>query len=276
MTDRLEGKVAAITGAARGQGRSHALRLASEGADIIALDACVEIASTAYRASTEADLERTTKEIEALGRRVYTAKADVRNFDQLEDAIGKGVSELGRLDIVCANAGILSTGQSHELSEASWLEMIDINLNGVWRTTKAATPHLIAGRRGGSIIITASGAAMHGVQNISHYVAAKTGVVGLMRSISIELAPHQIRANAICPTNVNSDMIQNEALYKLYLPHIDNPTREHFGEAVSKTHPMGIPWLEVTDVSAVVSFLASDDSRYVTGMQFPIMAGRDC
>jgi (+)-trans-carveol dehydrogenase len=272
----LTGKVAVITGAARGQGRSHALRLAAEGADIIALDVCEDNHTTRYAGGTEADLAETAAEIEKLDRRVVTAKADVRDYEQLDTAIAKGVSELGRLDIVCANAGILSMGRLDELTEQAWMDMIDINLNGVWRTTKAATPHLIAAGGGGSIIITASGAALHGVPNIGHYVAAKTGVVGLMRTLSIELAPHKIRANAISPTNVNSDMIQNDALYKLYLPHVENPTREQFAEAVSTTHPMGIPWVEPADVSAVVAFLASDESRYITGMQVPIMAGRDC
>jgi (+)-trans-carveol dehydrogenase len=276
MTGKLDGKVALITGGARGQGRSHALRLASEGADVIAIDNCADIATTAYHGGTEADLEETARAVEALGRRVFTAHADVRSYDELDAAISKGVAEMGRLDIVCANAGILSMGKAHELSEQSWLDMIDINLNGVWRTTKAVTPHLIAGGRGGSIIITASGAALHGVPNIAHYVAAKTGVVGLMRTISIELAPYGIRANAISPTNVNSDMIQNEALYKLYLPAMENPTKADFAAATTTTHPMGVPWVEVEDVSAVVAFLASDDSRYITGMQVPIMAGRDC
>ena len=273
---KLSGRVALITGAARGQGRSHALRLAADGADVIALDVCKNISSTSYDGPTDDDLAATVEEVERLGQRIYAAKADVRNYGELEAAISKGVAEFGRLDIVCANAGILSMGQAHELTEDSWLEMIDINLNGVWRTTKAATPHLIAGGRGGSIIITSSGAAMHGVPNIGHYVAAKTGVVGLMRTISIELAPQRIRANAVCPTNVNSDMIQNQALYQLYLPHIENPTQEQFAEATKQTHPMQVPWVEKEDVSAVVAFLASDESRYVTGMQFPIMAGRDC
>lgn len=276
MSGKLQGKVALITGAARGQGRSHALRLASEGADIIAVDVCEDIKTTSYHGATDADLAETARSIEALDRRVYAAHADVRNYRQLDEAITAGVAELGRLDIVCANAGILSQGKAHELSEDFWMEMIDINLNGVWRTTKAATRHLIESGGGGSIIITASGAALHGVPNIAHYVAAKTGVIGLMRTISIELAPYGIRANAVSPTNVNSDMIQNEALYRLYLPDVENPTKEQFAAATSKTHPMGIPWVEPADVSAVVAFLASDESRYITGMQVPIMAGRDC
>jgi (+)-trans-carveol dehydrogenase len=272
----LEGKVALITGAARGQGRSHALKLASMGADIIALDVCEDNHTTSYGGGTAEDLAQTVKEVEALDRRIHAAKADVRSYDELAAEIDQGVAELGRLDIVCANAGILSQGKAHELSEDTWMDMIDINLNGVWRTTKAATPHLIESGGGGSIIITASGAALHGVPNIAHYVAAKTGVVGLMRTISIELAPHRIRANAISPTNVNSDMIQNEALYKLYLPHLEKPTKDEFAAATSATHPMGIPWVEIEDVSNVVAFLASDESRYITGMQVPIMAGRDC
>lgn len=272
----LAGKVALITGAARGIGRSMAVRLSSMGADVIALDACEDMDTTSYELARQEDLDRTAAEIVRSGSRVYTATADVRHYDELRVAIAEGVAELGGLDIVCANAGIFSSGPTHELSEESWTEMIDINLNGVWRTTKAATPHLIAGGRGGSMVLTSSAAAFAGYGNIAHYVAAKTGVVGLMRSLSVELAPHRIRVNSINPTNVNTDMIHSEEIYRLFLPDSQQPTRDEFAAATTQTHPMGIPWVEPTDVSAVVAFLASDESRYISGMQFPIMAGRDC
>jgi SDR family mycofactocin-dependent oxidoreductase len=272
---QFAGKVALITGAARGQGRSHAVRLASEGADIIALDACERIASTPYPGATEHDLAMTVRAVEALGRHIYAARADVRSFDELDAATTAGVALFGRLDIVCANAGIISYGKGHELSEVAWTELVDINLNGVWRTAKATIPHLITGGRGGVIIMTGSGASLHGVANIAHYVAAKTGVVGLMRSLAIELAPHHIRVNMVSPTNVDSDMIQNEALYRLHLPGVAHPTKEEFAAVAKTVHPMGIPWVEAADVSAAIVFLASDGARYITGMQLPIQGGRD-
>jgi SDR family mycofactocin-dependent oxidoreductase len=270
---RVEGKVAFITGAARGQGRSHAIRLAQEGADIIAVDHCADIKTVDYPMATEEDLAATVKEIEALGRRVYSAHADVRDTESLRAAVDAGVAELGRLDIVSANAGILSNGQSHELSEETWGEMIDINLSGVWRTAKVSIPHLIAGGRGGSIILTSSVAGLRSYNGVSHYVSAKHGVVGLMKTLAQELAPHSIRVNTVNPTQVDTAMIQNESMYHLFCPDIENPTREDFGAASAATILLPIDWVESIDVSNAVLFLASDEARYITGVALPIDAG---
>ena len=271
MAGRVSGKVAFITGAARGQGRSHAIRLAQEGADIIAVDICDDVATVPYGGATEADLAETVKEVEALDRRIVASKADVRDPAGLKAALDAGVAELGRLDIVSANAGIFSHAPTAELTEEQWMTMIDINLNGVWRTAKVAIPHLIAGGRGGSIVITSSTAGLKGFPNFAHYVAAKHGVIGLMRTLAVELAPHNIRVNTIHPTNVNTDMIQNEDLYRLFNP--DAPTKEAFEQAAVSMQALPIPWVEPVDISNALVFLASDEGRYVTGIQFPVDGG---
>ena len=270
---RLTGKVAFVTGAARGQGRSHALRLAREGADIIAIDLCGPIPTVDYPLSTSADLARTADLVEALDRRIVTAQADVRDLASLERAVADGVAEFGRLDIVCANAGILSSGSLDELSEAAWREMIDINLSGVWRTCKAAIPHIVAGGRGGSIILTSSVAGLKSYPNIAHYVSAKHGVTGLMRTLAVELAPHRIRVNSVHPTQVDTDMIQNEVMYRLFCPDSDNPTKEEFAAASRATGLLPVDWVEAIDVSNAVLFLASDEARYITGTALAIDAG---
>src|SRR6195952_2275586 len=207
MAGRLEGKVAFITGAARGQGRSHAIRLAQEGADIIGIDLLEPIPGAPYEGAPQADLDETVKQVEALDRRIIATKADVRDYDGLKAALDAGVAELGRLDIVSANAGISTQMVPTEtLDEVIWQNMIDTNLTGVWHTTNAAIPHLKAGGRGGSIILTSSEAGIRGYGNIAHYVSAKHGVVGLMRTLAIELAPDSIRVNSIPPTQVDTPM----------------------------------------------------------------------
>ena len=273
MAGRVEGKVAFITGAARGQGRSHAIRLAQEGADIIAVDLCGQVASVPYPMATPADLAETVKQVEALDRRIVAAQADVRDFGALKAALDAGVAQLGRLDIVSANAGIASIGRLDELTEQSWQDMIDINLSGVWRTAKAAIPHLIAGGRGGSIILTSSAAGLTGVQNIAHYVSAKHGLVGLMRSLALELAPHSIRVNSLHPTFVDTDMIQNQATYRLIRPDLESPAADDFRAALATVNTLPVPWVEAVDVSNALLFLASDEARYITGVPLPVDAG---
>jgi SDR family mycofactocin-dependent oxidoreductase len=273
MAGRVEGKVAFITGAARGQGRSHALRLAEEGADIIAVDLCEDIKSVDYPLASRADFDETVRRVEELGRRIVAREADVRDVESLRAAVDAGVAEFGRLDIVSANAGILSNGQSHELSEETWGDMIDINLSGVWRTCKVAIPHLIAGGRGGSIVLTSSVAGLRSYNGVSHYVSAKHGVVGLMKTLAQELAPHSIRVNTVNPTQVDTAMIQNESMYHLFCPDVENPTREDFGFASAATILLPIDWVESIDVSNAVLFLASHEARYITGVALPIDAG---
>jgi (+)-trans-carveol dehydrogenase len=274
MTGRVEGKVAFITGAARGQGRSHAIRLAQEGADIIAVDICEDIDGVPYPGPTEADLAQTVKEVEALDRRIIATKADVRDFAALKAAVDDGVAQLGRLDIVSANAGISAAPfESQDLSEELWRNMLDINLTGVWHTTKATIPHLIAGGRGGAIVLTSSAAGLQAYPGIAQYVSAKHGVVGLMRTLALELAPHLIRVDSLHPTQVNTDMIMNDSTYKLFRPDLEAPTREDFEPASQAMNALPIPWVEPIDISNALLFLASDEARYITGVALPVDAG---
>jgi (+)-trans-carveol dehydrogenase len=273
MTGRVEGKVAFITGAARGQGRSHAVRLAEEGADIIAVDICAQIGSVPYEMATPADLAETVREVEALDRRIVAAEADVRDYAALKAALDDGVAQLGGLDIVSANAGIASFAPAADLEEATWQDMIDVNLTGVWHAAKAAIPHLIAGGRGGSIVLTSSTAGLVALPNMAHYVAAKHGVVGLMRTLTLELAPYSIRVNSVHPTGVNTPMVQNEPTMRVFLPGVENPTAEQYAEAMGALNALPIPWVEPRDVSNAVLFLASDEARYITGVTLPVDAG---
>ncbi len=272
---RLDGKVAFVTGAARGQGRSHALRMAQEGADIVAVDVVKQLSTVEYAMSTPDDLAETVGQIEALDRRIVAREADVRDYGALKAALDAGVAELGRLDIVSANAGIFSQGRAEELSEESWGEMIGVNLTGVWHTVKAAIPHLKAGGNGGSIIITSSTAGIKGFENFAHYVSAKHGVVGLMRTLALELAPDMIRVNTVHPTSVNTPMIQNEMTYALFAPDLKpaERTREALEPRFQATNALPIPWVEPIDISNAVLWLASDESRYVTGIMLPVDAG---
>lgn len=273
MSGRLSGKVAFITGAARGQGRSHAIRLAEEGADIIAVDLNESIPNTGAPGATDEDLAATVAEVEALDRRIIARKADVRDFDALRDVVDAGVEEFGRLDIVSANAGISSLPrQTHELSEEMWQTMLDINLSGVWHTAKAAVPHLISGGRGGAIVLTSSAAGLRAYPNIAHYVSAKHGVVGLMKTLAVELAPHRIRVNSVHPTQVDTPMIQNPATYELFTGNAE-ASREEFAAVSQSTNALPVPWVESIDVSNALLWLASDEARYVTGVALPIDAG---
>jgi SDR family mycofactocin-dependent oxidoreductase len=276
MTGRLEGKVAFITGAARGQGRSHAVRLAEEGADIIAVDVCEEIDSVKrfYRGASEADLAETVEAVEALDRRIVATKADVRNYAALKDALDDGVAQLGHVDIVSANAGIFHFGEpTHQVSDSDWADVLDINLTGVWHTAKAVIPHMIEQGTGGSIIITSSVAGLKGAANVAAYVASKHGVVGLMRTLALELAPHSVRVNTVHPTAVGTDMILNDGVYRLFLPGTESPTREQAAETFRALHPLPVAWVEPVDISNAVLFLASDESRFVTGTELKVDAG---
>jgi (+)-trans-carveol dehydrogenase len=273
MAGRVEGKVAFITGAARGQGRSHAIRLAQEGADIIAVDIAKQVDSVAYSMATPDDLAETVRQVEALDRRIVAAQADVRDYGALKQALDDGVAQLGRLDIVSANAGIAGFGAIDELPEQAWQDMIDINLTGVWHTAKAAIPHLRAGGHGGSMILTSSEAGLRALANTGHYTAAKHGVVGLMRTLALELAPDFIRVNSVHPTNVDTPMFMTEATYRLFRPDLENPTADDAAEAAVMLNALPIPWVEPVDISNAVLWLASDESRYVTGVTLPVDAG---
>ncbi|MGY2029069.1 mycofactocin-coupled SDR family oxidoreductase [Nocardia gipuzkoensis] len=274
MTGRVEGKVAFITGAARGQGRSHAVRLAQEGADIIAVDVCKQLDNVPFAMSTPEDLATTADLVKAEGRRVFTAEVDVRDYAALKTAVDSGVEQLGRLDVIVANAGIGNEGgQLLDLEENLWDDMIDVNLGGVWKTVKAGAPHLIAGGRGGSIVLTSSVGGLKAYPNVGHYVAAKHGVVGLMRTFAVELGQHSIRVNSVHPTHVNTPMVMNEGTYKLFRPDLENPGPADLEPICRMFHTLPIPWVEPVDISNAVLYLASDESRFVTGVPLPIDAG---
>ena len=271
---RVSGKVAFITGAARGQGRSHAVRLAEEGADIIAVDLCEDVPEMPYPGGTEAELAETVRLVEATGRRIVARKADVRSTDQLRAAVDAGVAELGRLDIVIANAGVLTAvGPFDQMSEAAFTDLIDINLTGAWRTVKVSMPHLRATGPGGSIILTSSSAALRASRQTVHYVASKAGLVGMMRTMALELGPEMIRVNSVHPTQVDTPMIQNDFMYQRACPGATDPGREELAAASLSRMAMPIPWVDPIEVSHTIVYLASDESRYVTGMAMTVDAG---
>ena len=274
MPGRVEGKVAFITGAGRGQGRSHAVKLASEGADIIAIDILHDVEG-ALPMATPDDLAETVKLVETHDRRIIATQADVRDLDGLKAAVDTGVEELGRLDIVVANAGIASMGGPVEkMSQDNWKHTIDINLTGLWNTARVAIPHMIAGGQGGAIVLTSSVGGMHAMPNMSHYVSAKHGVIGLMRSLAVELGQHHIRVNSVLPTNVNTPMFMNEGTYKMFRPDLENPTAADVEPIAAQfMHVLPHGWIEPEDVSNAILFLASDESRYITGVPLPIDLG---
>ncbi|MGC5627587.1 mycofactocin-coupled SDR family oxidoreductase [Georgenia sp. Z1344] len=274
MAGRVAGKVAFISGGARGQGRSHAVRLAEEGADIITFDIAEDVPNVPYAGATEQDLAETVRQVEALDRRIIARKVDVRDAEAVKALADEGVAELGSIDIVSGNAGIISgLAPAHELPVEVWKDMIDINLSGVWNTCRAAIPHMKAGRRGGSIVLTSSAAGLMPYANSAHYVAAKHGVVGLMRSLALELGPDNIRVNSIHPTQVDTPMIQNDATWKLFLPAEEHPTREQFGEVSKGMQVLPTPWVDARDISNALLFLASDEARFITGVPLPVDAG---
>ena len=275
MTGRVEGKVAFITGAARGQGRSHAVRLAEEGADIIAVDVCGPVSEDSQIApATPDDLAQTADLVEGRNRRIVTAEVDVRDYQALAAAVDSGVEQLGRLDIVVANAGIGNGGQTlDKTSEADWTDMIDVNLAGVWKSVKAAVPHLISGCQGGSIILTSSVGGLKAYPHTGHYIAAKHGVIGLMRTFAVELGQHFIRVNAVCPTNVNTPMFMNDGTMKLFRPDLENPGPDDLKVAAQFMHVLPVGWVEPVDISNAVLFLASDEARYITGLPVTVDAG---
>lgn len=271
---RMDGKVVLVTGAARGQGRAHAVRLAGEGADVIAVDLAAPVETVGYPPATPEDLADTVAAVEALDRRVVARQADVRDTGALAAAVADGVAELGRLDGVVANAGILNAVKpSWELAEDEWQTMLDVNLTGVWHTTKVAVPHLIEQGSGGSIVLISSTAGLRGIPNIAHYNAAKHGVLGLQRTLANELVEHRIRVNSVHPTNVRTTMIENESSARIYRPDLADPTFEDAVPALANINMWPVPWIEVEDVAHAVLFLLSDESRYVTGVALPVDLG---
>jgi SDR family mycofactocin-dependent oxidoreductase len=270
---RFEGKVVLITGAARGQGRSHAVAFAREGADVIALDICENIATVDYDLATPDDLKETERLVQNLGQRIVAVKADVRDLTQMQRAVEQGLQQFGHLDMVCANAGIISLAKAWELTPTQWQDVIDVNQTGVWNTIKATVPHMIEAGNGGSIVITASLAGMQGQRNAIAYIASKHAIIGMMKSLANELAPHSIRVNSVNPTNVATPMLLNEGVYRRFRPDLENPTEADVTEGFSTLNLMPVPYVQSSDVSDSVLFLCSEAARFLTGVSLPVDAG---
>jgi SDR family mycofactocin-dependent oxidoreductase len=270
---QLDGKVVFITGVARGQGRSHALTLAREGANIIGLDLCAKPSTTAYDGATEEDLQETVRLVKQVGGDIVAEIADTRDFDQVKAVFDRGQQQFGRVDIVIPNAGICSGAKTWEITPEDWREMIDINLNGVFHTVKAAIPTLIAQNDGGSIVFIGSTEALKGAENISSYAASKHGVTGLMTSLARELGQYNIRVNSVNPTCVDTHMINNDFVYGLFRPDLDKPTREDFVDTFSGTHILPVPWIDPSDVSNAILYLVTAPGRYITASTLVIDAG---
>lgn len=269
---KLDGRVALITGGARGQGRSHALTLAREGASIVVCDIASQMETVPYPMATADQLNETVRLVEDLDQRCVAVQADVRDEQQMQAVAERALTEFGQIDILLANAGIASFAPAWEMTRQMWQEMIDVNLTGVWQSCKAVIPHMIERGQGGAIVLTSSTAGLAPFGNLAHYTAAKHGVVGLMRVLAIELAPHMIRVNTVNPTTVNTDMIHNQAIYDLFTGK-EGATLEEARPAYQGLNALPIPWVEPQDISNAILWLVSDEARYVTGITVPVDAG---
>jgi (+)-trans-carveol dehydrogenase len=280
---RLEGKVALVTGAGRGQGRSHAVRFAEEGADLVVIDICEDIDTVPYPLASQEDLSETARLVEQAGQRVVSRQADIRDSAALDAAVQAGIAQFGKIDIVCANAGICNLGgrkgseavgrRAHEMDDEAWDDVIAVNLTGQWRTAKAVIPHLIERGEGGSIIFTSSNGGLRGLPHMVHYTASKHGVIGITRTIANELAEYGIRVNAVCPTAVDTPMTSNPAVWRLFRPDLDDPVKEDTLQGFQAMNLLPVGMLDSIEVSHACVYLASDESRYVTGIALPVDAG---
>lgn len=269
---KLDGKVALITGGARGQGRSHAITFAREGADIVVCDLATQIETVPYTMSNPDDLSETVKLVEEQDRRCVAMQADVRDTAQVKSVVDWAIAEFGQVDILIANAGIVAPVPLVDISDQAWSDMVETDLTGVFKSIRAVAPHMIE-RRSGRIIATSSMVGKTGVPGLAHYVAAKWGVIGLVKSAALEFGQYGITVNAVCPTNVDTPMIQNPAMYSLFAPDIQNPTRDDVVPGFTSLNALPIPWVQVQDISEGMLYLAAESGRYVTGETLTIAAG---
>ncbi|PBC47169.1 mycofactocin-coupled SDR family oxidoreductase [Rhodococcus sp. ACPA1] len=271
----FDGKVAMITGAGRGQGRAHAIALAEQGADIVAIDIDHQITNVPYSMTSPGDLDETRAQVEKFDRRCVTKIADVRDFAAIDVAATSAISELGQIDILVANAGAYIGGPIADTAVEDWTTVIDINLNGVFNAIRAVAPHMIE-RQYGRIIATASGMGRHGAENLASYAASKWGIIGLVKSAAKELGRHSITVNAINPGMVDTLIVKNDYLRGLYNPELENPTDEDVAKKVyqGNLHYIpDVPFIPVEDIAKAVVYLASDDARYVSGGTIDVGAG---
>ena len=260
----LDGKVAIVTGGARGQGRAHAVALAAEGADVVVCDVADDIATVPYPLGTEAELHDTVAAVEALGRRSFGRVVDVRDTDALDALVAETVASFGQIDICVANAGVCGFGAFWEIDDAMWDDMIGVDLTGAFKTMRAVTPHMIE-RGAGRIIATSSMAGRQGNPNLAHYVAAKWGVIGLVKTLAMEVARHGITVNAVAPAAVDTPMLHNPAMYSLFCPDLEAPTREDVTPHYEAMNRMRVPWMAPAEISRLVVFLCADESAGMTG-----------
>jgi len=270
----LSGKVALITGGSRGQGRAHAVALASAGVDVAVCDIAADIDSVNYPLGTREELAETVALVEKHDRRALSFVADVRDPEAMRRVADSTISELGRIDILVANAGIFSRAPLAELTPQAWQDMIDVNLTGVFNAIRAVVPSMVA-QGSGRIVATASQAAKTGSPLMAHYAASKWGIVGLVKSAALELARSGVTVNAICPTNVHTPMMTNDDMLSLFLPDAAKPILDQRAlDAFAATIPMGIPWVEPEDISRAMLFLVSDAARYITGETISVSGGQ--
>jgi SDR family mycofactocin-dependent oxidoreductase len=269
---KLDGRVAVITGGARGQGRAHAEVLAGEGADIVVCDLAEQIASVPYAMATEDDLAETVRLVEKTGRRCVATRADVRSTDDMDAVVALALREFGQIDILVANAGICGFGKFWELTDEQWDDMIATDLTGVFKSMRAVVPHMIE-RSYGRIVATSSMGGRMGNPNLAHYVAAKWGVIGLVKTLALEVADRGITVNAVCPASVDTPMVHNDALYGLFAPDLDHPTKEQVEPRYTAMNPIPVPWVDPHEISRAVLYLVEEGARYISGSTLDVACG---
>jgi SDR family mycofactocin-dependent oxidoreductase len=267
----LKGKTAVVSGAARGQGRSHALNLARAGANVAIFDVCANV-GTAYDGATRDDLAETQRLLEAEGVKVSAEVLDVRDADGVQTFINTTIETFGSIEILLANAGIQTMAPFQELSHQAWQTTIDIDLTGVFNTMRAVIPHMVE-RRYGRVVATSSMGGRQAYGNCAHYIAAKFGVIGLVKAAAIDTGPHGITVNAICPTSVDTHLIKHQQVYDLFGPDLESPTLDDIKPRMNMMHPQDVPWIECQDVSDAVMFLVSDNAKFITGEALTVSAG---
>ena len=272
--NELSGKVALVTGGARGQGRAHAIALAQAGADVAVCDIAADIGTVKYALGTSDELTETVALVEKLDRRALSFVADVRDADAMQRTVDETIQELGRIDILVANAGIFSRGPVAELTPQAWRDMIDVNLTGVFNAIRAVVPPMVA-QGSGRVVATASMAAKLGAPMMSHYSASKWGIIGLVKSAALELAKTGVTVNAICPTNVRTPMMTNADMLGLFRPDLAEPELDqNMLDTFASTIPAGVPWVEPEDISRTMLFLVSEAARYITGETISVAGGQ--
>jgi len=269
----LQGRVAFVTGGARGQGRAHALALARRGAAVAVCDVARDVDTIPYPLAAVRDLEDTGLLLEQAGAKFLTIQADIRDTEQINAATKEVADAFGRIDILVANAGVCGFGQFWDITDQMWDDMIDIDLTGTFKTMRAVVPYMLD-QNYGRIVATASMGAKYGNRNLAHYIAAKWGVVGLVKTLALEVADRGITVNAICPTAVNTQMCHNPAFHKLFAPELDNPTMDDLEPRYAAINEIPIPWVEPEDISRAVLYLVSEEARFITGSTLDVGAGQ--